>query len=412
MASAGLPPRPADSKDTTWVFNPPPGWPVPPIGWQPEPGWQPDPSWPPAPAGWNFWKPVQGSGRHRVSTFVKALVGALTLAATIAGTYLAWLAFHQNQQTTAHWVSEANAACDQDAGALYQSVFNGLAPSTVAQGDSSAQSSQVNKVNAVIAAVSSLSKLVGDLGALQTPTDSRAPQVQAVLNSGNALVSSLQTYSNAAQAAVVNLPGTTISQDLATESRAEKQFLVNVVAWRKAIGALGLTRCPFWVSNPNTPVPTSPPTPQQTPTASLAPGEQQLVNQLNPEYLTNCYGQPDLEGAGGIVAAVNCQSVGAGPTKQPLVVQFSDIDSALAWFANNTVGFVNRDDCADGYKLGTWTHNYIVAGVLGCTYTPNGDFRMVWVIDSALIGVIADGSYGPTMNEWWTNSAYVVYSGD
>jgi RsiW-degrading membrane proteinase PrsW (M82 family) len=37
------------------VFNPPPGWPVPPAGWQPPPGWQPDPSWPQPPAGWNFW---------------------------------------------------------------------------------------------------------------------------------------------------------------------------------------------------------------------------------------------------------------------------------------------------------------------------------------------------------------------
>jgi RsiW-degrading membrane proteinase PrsW (M82 family) len=37
------------------VFNPPPGWPVPPAGWHPPPGWQPDPSWPQPPAGWDFW---------------------------------------------------------------------------------------------------------------------------------------------------------------------------------------------------------------------------------------------------------------------------------------------------------------------------------------------------------------------
>jgi len=355
---------------------------------------------------------VQDSGRHRVSTFVKALIGSITLVVTIAGTFIAYLELRQNQPTTATWVRKSNAACDQDVGSLYQSVFNGLAPSTVAEGDSSDQSSQVNKIHALIGAVSSLSKLVGDLGALPTPQDSRAPQVQAVLNSGNALVSSLVTFSNAAQAAVENTPGTTFSQDIATELKAEKQFLRNVVAWRKAIGRLGLTRCPFWISNPNAPPPTLPPSPQPTSPASLTSGEQQLVNQLNSNYLTNCYGRPDLEGVGGIVAAVNCRNVEAGPTKQPLVVKFSDIGSALAWFNNNTVGFVDRDDCADGYKLGTWTHNYIVAGVLGCAYTGNGDFRMVWVIDSALIGVIADGSYGPAMNEWWTNSAYVVYGNE
>jgi hypothetical protein len=33
---------------------------------------------------------------------------------------------------------------------------------------------------------------------------------------------------------------------------------------------------------------------------------------------------------------------------------------------------------------------------------------MVWVIDGALIGVIADGTDGPTMYAWWENSAYIV----
>lgn len=39
-------------------FNPPPNWPRPPAGWQPDAAWRPDPSWPPAPAGWNFWVEV------------------------------------------------------------------------------------------------------------------------------------------------------------------------------------------------------------------------------------------------------------------------------------------------------------------------------------------------------------------
>jgi hypothetical protein len=42
----------------SWKFNPPPGWPAQPEGWQPPPGWSPDPSWPPAPAGWQFWVPA------------------------------------------------------------------------------------------------------------------------------------------------------------------------------------------------------------------------------------------------------------------------------------------------------------------------------------------------------------------
>ncbi len=66
---------------------------------------------------------------------------------------------------------------------------------------------------------------------------------------------------------------------------------------------------------------------------------------------------------------------------------------------------------ADGYRLGTWTHNGIVSGPLGCAYETGSDFRIVWVIDNSLIGVIADGSNGPAMTEWSENSAYVVYGG-
>ncbi len=36
-------------------FNPPPGWPTPPNGWQPASDWVPDARWPPAPQGWQFW---------------------------------------------------------------------------------------------------------------------------------------------------------------------------------------------------------------------------------------------------------------------------------------------------------------------------------------------------------------------
>lgn len=43
----------------SWRFNPPPGWPPQPEGWQPPPGWAPDPSWPPAPTGWQFWVPAE-----------------------------------------------------------------------------------------------------------------------------------------------------------------------------------------------------------------------------------------------------------------------------------------------------------------------------------------------------------------
>ncbi|MFF8346264.1 excalibur calcium-binding domain-containing protein [Cellulosimicrobium funkei] len=51
-------------------FNAPPGWPVAPGDWRPEPGWAPDPAWPSAPEGWTFWveetaAPPAGATRPR-----------------------------------------------------------------------------------------------------------------------------------------------------------------------------------------------------------------------------------------------------------------------------------------------------------------------------------------------------------
>lgn len=43
------------STSHAWSFNAPPGWPIPPGGWQLVPGWQPDPSWPAVPDNWTWW---------------------------------------------------------------------------------------------------------------------------------------------------------------------------------------------------------------------------------------------------------------------------------------------------------------------------------------------------------------------
>jgi hypothetical protein len=115
-----------------------------------------------------------------------------------------------------------------------------------------------------------------------------------------------------------------------------------------------------------------------------------------------------LEG-GSIVAAVSCNTVEAGPTTQPLVLQFSDLGSAQPWFSDITAGYVYKGDCADGY-IGAWTYNNLPAGTLGCAYTGDGSFQMDWTINSALIGVTAVGSDGPAVYAWWTKSAYVISS--
>jgi hypothetical protein len=413
MASAGIPPRPADSKGKSWVFKTPPGWPVPPDGWEPPDGWSPKPSWPPPPAGWEFWSLAPGRKRPGLSFYVKATAGILSLAATIAGTYFAFRSQPQSP-TTAGWVTQANAACDRDIGSLKMSLFEGSLPAgdQTAGQNASAGQQKASRLGDMIAVEGALSKINGDLAALPIPGDSRAPAVQAALRAGTALVTSLDTYSDAAQAVIDN-SGTASAAQLAAETQNENAVLSSEFTWQKAIAALGLTQCPFWTAHPPSAAPTVTPqaapatTPPAAPSASLTAAEQQLAGRLSSSDLTDCVGRPDQE-INGIVAAVNCQSAQFGPTKSPLVVQFADAAAAQSWFQGNTTGFVDDDDCADGRQLGTWNHTGFFEGPWGCGYLGNGDFRIISVANTPLVGLIADGSNGSIMYSWWKNWGYVL----
>lgn len=360
--------------------------------------------------------------RRGISFYVKAAAGAVTLVATVAGAYFAFRS-QPAKFGTADWVHSANAACEQDFGPLRLSLFDGLLPSTATTAGQNTSSTQqlTSRVQDWITAEGDLSKQVGDLSAIQTPQDSRAGQVRAVLNSGDALVGSMNTFANVMQTAVDSTSGVTAAQ-YAAAAKDGDAFLATLLTWQKALKTLNLDDCAFWTNNPaSTPATVAPPSapasaPPSVPVTpppgslSLSTGEEQLASQLDPADLTNCTGRPGLE-VDGVVAALNCEALSPGPTLRPLVVQFSDIDAASTWFADSTTGFVDRDDCAAGYRLGTWTHYGLPAGPLGCAYLADGDFRMVWVIDGSLIGVIADGNNGTLMYDWWTKWCYVTGGG-
>lgn len=52
-------------------FNPAPGWPTPPEGWEPPEGWTPPDDWPKAPEGWNFRVPVEHSAKGFASDLIE-----------------------------------------------------------------------------------------------------------------------------------------------------------------------------------------------------------------------------------------------------------------------------------------------------------------------------------------------------
>jgi hypothetical protein len=411
MGYTGLPPQPADTKRTTYVFHPPDNWPTPPDGWEPSPGWQPDPSWPPAPDGWRFWVPQRQ--RRGVGFYIKAAGAFVTFVATVAA---AWFAFRSQPAafTTADWARQANASCDQYSGELRMSDFDALLPSSATTGGQTTSSTQrlTTMTQDWINEESLLKKEIGSLSAIRTPHDGQAAQIPAVLSAGNTLAGRMDTVADGLQSFIDQK--ITVTQAITDQVQNGNHVLAALRTWQMAIKSLNLTNCAFYdASPPTTPatlnphpvVSTSPRTPPVG-SATYSPAEQQLASLLDPGDLTNCVARPSAE-VNGVIAALNCHTVATGPTLQPLVVQFANANAAESWFNGLTSGFVDQDNCAAGYKLGSFSHAGTVAGQLGCAYT-NGHFRMVWIIDSALVGVVADGSTGLEMTQWWDNWSYVI----
>ncbi|MGQ0465865.1 MAG: hypothetical protein ACT4QG_11155 [Sporichthyaceae bacterium] len=75
-------------------FNPAPGWPTPPAGWEMPTSWRPDPSWPAAPEGWLFWVDtaanpwVGAQGRRRRSNTARGWMVAGAFAALFAAMFV------------------------------------------------------------------------------------------------------------------------------------------------------------------------------------------------------------------------------------------------------------------------------------------------------------------------------------
>jgi hypothetical protein len=64
-------------------FNPPPNWPAPAPGQEPQPGWRPDPTWPDPPKGWQLWVDDAKKPRRRGLKIAGAVVGVLVVLGAI-----------------------------------------------------------------------------------------------------------------------------------------------------------------------------------------------------------------------------------------------------------------------------------------------------------------------------------------
>ena len=198
------------------------------------------------------------------------------------------------------------------------------------------------------------------------------------------------------------------------ELRDGDRVLVVLLSWQQALKALTLSHCAFWADSPaSAPATLAPPSaapspPQTTPPAPLSPfdpGEQQLVSVLDPADLTNCVGRPALEG-GGVLAAIT-QTVSPGPTFVPWS---SSSRTSRPPTHRSTPAQPASLTIRTAWRAPSWADGRTTAcrQAHWAAPTSGGDFRMVWLIDNSLIGVVADGTNGTVLNDWWSNWCYVT----
>lgn len=98
-----------------YVFNPPPGWPIP-EGFTPQPGWAPDESWPPAPEGWEFWL-LEGPGPASAQTPGGSVAPAVSAASKKLGGMMRSL---RAKAEAEDWTGKAKSAATQAVTAAQQ----------------------------------------------------------------------------------------------------------------------------------------------------------------------------------------------------------------------------------------------------------------------------------------------------
>ena len=164
----------------------------------------------------------------------------------------------------------------------------------------------------------------------------------------------------------------------------------------------------------------SPPTTLSSPTMSASPtipvteSDQTLINHLDAKYFntSDCQDRSDQQSNVDALAAINCPAYeenGNVPVGNPLVVQFANGSALMQWFNANTSGFPQSNGCDRNGYIGMWHTSSGTQGQLGCAEIKNGtDFRMVWTLTSANIGVIADGSSDNALWSWWTSASSVT----
>jgi hypothetical protein len=394
-------------------FNSPPGWPTYPPEWVPPPGWRPDPSWPPPPPGWPFWSeiaPPQNRQRRPLNRIVQVGVAVVSFIATVVGLVAAIHSWPKGV-TEADWAKKANQTCEKYQGDIMQPLLTVSPQLSQLQQGGNADTNQLVQISVQVGSISgAFSKLTSDMEGIEAPKNDQ---------NINDLIKTSQDISAefAALAAVVNRAAMkqTTDSDAASVNQADKRFNdVSLLAWDSLSTTLHMDQCVQLTSqlaDTSTPASTSPsPSPAQ-----LTAAQQSLAAQLRTSVLTSCIAAP-IQLPPGVVAALDCQAVATGPTKLPLVMQFSNLTAMNSWLKSGWEAGITQPMgtvCSDGDYQQQWQSQLtpnLRAGELVCVQAGTNDFRMAWTFDSAAVMVTAQGTDGATLYQWWQKNAYLLAS--
>ena len=397
-------------------FNAPPGWPTYPPDWVPPPGWQPDPAWPPAPPGWPFWSPVEAppaKPQRRLSRAVQVIVAVVGFIATVTGLGFA-LQDHFKTPGLADWTTKANSVCVKRYGdvltplvTVYPQMVAELAAMQAGAGDSTRERDIATQLAGLAGAFGNMTSELRDI-----PQPKGNKDIPDLVRAGEDIskefgtLSTMMSNSAAGQVTMDNLKAGAQSLQLMSAT--------SMPAWARLSQRLKLDQCQGFGVPAGVASPTSAPVAPSPTAAQLTAAEQSLVGRLRSTVLVGCVPSTANE-TGQVVAAVNCRTALPGPTKQPLVMQFSSLDATNAWMARYAGGiaFGSVGSCANGPYNNQWTSpatGNARVGQLVCNPASTGGFQLAWSFDTASVVVLADGTDGPSLYQWWTGNAYLITS--
>lgn len=396
-------------------FNPPPGWPAYPPEWVPPPGWQPDPRWPPAPPGWPFWSEIEPpKPRRRLVRAIQIGAAVITFTATVVGLAIA-IEGRPKAVRLADWTPKANAACEKAFGDILQPILTALPQMSQEYAAMQAGSTDTDRVSRIAQQMGTIAgafrKLTADLEGIEAPKgDTTIPkfiQTGRDISTGFGALASMFTdfaMGKADTASMTN--GAQAMQNL---------FGTSMTDWSRLSDQLKLDQCKLFAATGTSGSSPSPSAgPVTTGPGQLTRAEQALVTRIKAGVLVQCVPSPANE-VGDVVAAVNCRTAQPGPTKQPLVMQFSGVSGMNQWMSQRGNGITTAAgaQCPDGGYNARWTSsvtNNQRAGQLVCQQVSADDFQIVWSLDSGNVVVIADGSDADSLYQWWTSNAYLIAS--